>query len=166
MKKILVVLAVLFIGILLAGCTTQPAAPVATPTPTPVPTTVATVAPTPVVTTNVTVIVIKPVVNVTANVTAVPTAVPTYIIRFTQDLTIVPSTYARVPVGTTVVWWDNDPYKDHTLQATGVQSGPYFGTGTVAIPHDGNYSVLFDKVGSYDYTSVYQPVMPGTIVVY
>ena len=37
MKKIFVVLAILFIGILLAGCTSQPPAPVATPTPTPTP---------------------------------------------------------------------------------------------------------------------------------
>jgi PBP1b-binding outer membrane lipoprotein LpoB len=42
MKKFFVVLAILFIGILLAGCTSQPAAPVATPTPTPVPTAVPT----------------------------------------------------------------------------------------------------------------------------
>ena len=40
MKKLFVVLAILFIGILLAGCTSQPPAPVVTPTPTPVPTTV------------------------------------------------------------------------------------------------------------------------------
>jgi uncharacterized surface protein with fasciclin (FAS1) repeats/plastocyanin len=44
MKKLLVVLAILFIGILLAGCTTEPA-PVVTPTPTPTP------IPTPVLTT-------------------------------------------------------------------------------------------------------------------
>ena len=42
MKKIFVVLAILFIGILLAGCTSQPPAPVVTPTPTPVPTPVPT----------------------------------------------------------------------------------------------------------------------------
>jgi hypothetical protein len=38
MKKLFVVLAILFIGILIAGCTSQPPAPVVTPTPTPVPT--------------------------------------------------------------------------------------------------------------------------------
>lgn len=38
MKKLLVVLAILFIGILLAGCTTQPPVVTPTPTPTPVPT--------------------------------------------------------------------------------------------------------------------------------
>jgi uncharacterized surface protein with fasciclin (FAS1) repeats/plastocyanin len=41
MKKLFVVLAILFVGILIAGCTSQPPAPVVTPTPTPVPTTAA-----------------------------------------------------------------------------------------------------------------------------
>jgi len=45
MKKLFVVLAILFIGILIAGCTSQPPAPVVTPTPTPVPTAVPTIAP-------------------------------------------------------------------------------------------------------------------------
>ncbi len=45
MKKLFVVLAILFIGILIAGCTSQPPAPVVTPTPTPVPTAVPTMAP-------------------------------------------------------------------------------------------------------------------------
>ena len=38
MKKLIVILMILFVGILIAGCTTQPAAPVATPAPTVVPT--------------------------------------------------------------------------------------------------------------------------------
>ncbi len=165
MKKLLVVLAVLFIGILLAGCTTQPAAPVATPTPTPVPTTVA---PTTVVTTvaptQVVVVVVK---NVTPNVTATPVPLPDYIITFTKDLTIVPNAgNARVPVGTKVTWWDNDPYKDHSLQSTNTGASYYFGTGTVPIPHDGNFSVVFDKAGSYGYMSVYQPNTQATIIVY
>jgi len=49
MKKLLVVLAILFIGILLAGCTTE--APVVTPTPTPTPTPTLTPTPTAVPTT-------------------------------------------------------------------------------------------------------------------
>ena len=165
MKKLLVVLAVLFIGILLAGCTTQPAAPVATPTPTPVPTTVApTTVVTTVVPTQVVVVIVK---NVTPNVTATPVPLPDYIITFTKDLTIVPNNgNARVPVGTKVTWWDNDPYKDHALASTGGASGFYFGTGTVPIPHDGNYSVVFDKAGSYGYQSVYQPAQIASIIVY
>ena len=38
MKKLFVILMILFVGILIAGCTTKPAAPVATPAPTVVPT--------------------------------------------------------------------------------------------------------------------------------
>ena len=41
MKKFFVILAILFIGILVAGCTSQPPAPVVTPTPTAAPTTAA-----------------------------------------------------------------------------------------------------------------------------
>jgi len=41
MKKLFVILAILFIGILVAGCTSTPPAPVATPAPTAVPTTAA-----------------------------------------------------------------------------------------------------------------------------
>ncbi len=41
MKKLFVILAILFIGILIAGCTSQPPAPVATKAPTAVPTTAA-----------------------------------------------------------------------------------------------------------------------------
>ena len=41
MKKLFVILAILFIGILIAGCTSTPPAPVVTPTPTAVPTTAA-----------------------------------------------------------------------------------------------------------------------------
>jgi len=42
MKKLFVILAILFIGILIAGCTSQPPPPVVTPAPTAVPTTAAT----------------------------------------------------------------------------------------------------------------------------
>ena len=41
MKKLFVILAILFIGILIAGCTSTPPAPVVTPAPTAVPTTAA-----------------------------------------------------------------------------------------------------------------------------
>jgi len=41
MKKLFVILAILFIGILVAGCASTPPAPVVTPTPTAVPTTAA-----------------------------------------------------------------------------------------------------------------------------
>jgi plastocyanin len=166
MKKLLVVLAILFIGILLAGCTSQPAAPVATPTPTPVPTVVVTtVPPTPVPTQEVVVVV-----NQTANVTATPTPTPkpqpSTTITFTQDMTIIPGTTVYIPVGGKVIWKNEDALKPHGIQALNDQSGKYFGgMSTVTIPYGKSIEVTFDKVGAYDYTTVYQPETMGKIIV-
>jgi plastocyanin len=165
MKKLLVVLAILFIGILLAGCTSQPAAPVATPTPTPVPTTIATAVPTPVPTVNVTVV---PTVNKTPNATptATPTPVPTVTITFTQDLTLSPGPVVYVKVGTKVIWKNNDALKPHGLVANDVQTGAYFGgMGNNIIPYGKTLEVTFDKVGAYDYTTIFQPQIQGKIIV-
>jgi plastocyanin len=166
MKKLLVVLAILFIGILLAGCTSQPAAPVATPVPTAVPTTVVTtVPPTPVPVKEVIVVVV----NKTANVTATPTPapVPTYTITFTKDLTIMPSASAYVKVGTKVIWANMDNLKPHSVQAIDVQTQKYFGsTEYVEIPYGKTLEVTFDKVGAYDYTTgPFQPQEFGKIIV-
>jgi len=165
MKKLIVVLVVLFIGILFAGCTSQPAAPAATPTPTAVPTTVATPVPTAVPTTiatpNVTV-------NVTANVTAVPTAVPqkVVLITFTKDLTVTPDSTVYVPVGTKISWFNNDPFKPHGVQALNQNSGKYFGDlFSHSIPYHGFYNVTFDQKGSYDYATIFQPQIAAKIVV-
>ena len=165
MKKLFVVLAILFIGILLAGCTSQQAAPVATPTPTPVPTVVPTAVPTPVPTKEVVVVVVNQTPNSTP--TATPTPVPTYTITFTQDLTIVPGATAYVKVGTKVIWANTDPFKPHYIQANDVQTSKYFGTSsTVDIPYGKTYEVVFDKAGAYDYTTgPFQPVTEGKIVV-
>jgi plastocyanin len=165
MKKLLVVLAILFIGILLAGCTSQPAAPVATPVPTAVPTTVVTtVPPTPEPTKEVVVVVVNKTVNVTA--TPTPTPVPTYTITFTQDMTITPGATASVKVGTKVIWANMDKLKPHGIQAIDMQTGKYFGgMSTVEIPYGKTYEVTFDKVGAYDYTTTFQPQTIGKIVV-
>ncbi|MGA2121343.1 MAG: hypothetical protein ABSG49_04780 [Methanoregula sp.] len=164
MKKLLVVLAILFIGILLAGCSSQQAAPVATPTPTAAPAINATEVPTTVPTTAVVVVV-----NKTANATptATPTPVPTYTITFTQDLTIVPDATAYVKAGTKVIWANTDPYKPHSIQANNVQTSAYFGgMNPVVVPYGKTYEATFDKVGVYDYTTgPYQPQTEGKIVV-
>ena len=164
MKKLFVVLAILFIGILLAGCTQQ-AAPVATPTPTSVPTVVPTVVPTAVPTKEVVVVVVNQTPNSTP--TATPTPVPTYTITFTQDLTIVPGATAYVKAGTKVIWANTDPYKPHYIQANDVQTSKYFGTASaVDIPYGKTYEVTFDKVGAFDYTTgPFQPQTEGKIVV-
>ena len=165
MKKLFVVLAILFIGILLAGCTSQTAAPVATPTPTVAPTVVPTAVPTPVPTKEVVVVVVNKTANATP--TATPTPAPTYTITFTQDLTIIPGATAYVKVGTKVIWANTDPYKPHTIQANDVMTTSYFGTANpVTIPYGGSYGVVFDKVGSYDYTTgPFQPQTEGKIIV-
>ncbi len=168
MKKILVVLAILFIGILLAGCTSQPAKPVATAVPTAVPTTVVTtVPPTPVPTKEIIVVVVNKTANVTATPTANVTAVPTYTITFTQDLTIQPGATATVKVGTKVIWANTDPYKPHSIMSDNVQTQKYFGgLSTVEIPYGKTYEVVFDKVGAYGYTTgPFQPQTQGNIVV-
>lgn len=168
MKKLFVVLAILFIGILLAGCTSQPAAPVATPVPTTaVPTTVVTtvVPPTPEPTKEIIVVVE----NKTETVipTPTPTPVPTYTITFTKDLTIVPGATAYVKVGTKVIWANMDNLKPHSVQAIDVQTAKYFGsTEYVEIPYGKTLEVTFDKVGGYDYTTgPFQPAEIGKIVV-
>jgi plastocyanin len=166
MKKLLVVLAILFIGILLAGCTSQPAAPVATPAPTEVPTAIeTTVPPTPEPTKEIIVVVV----NETAKATATPTAAPapTYTITFTQDLTIIPGATAYVKVGTKVIWANTDPLKPHSIQANDIQTSQYFGSvNPVEIPYGKTYEVTFDKVGAYDYTTgPFQPQTQGKIVV-
>jgi plastocyanin len=166
MKKLFVVLAILFIGILLAGCTSQQAAPVATTAPTAVPTTVvATAAPTPVPTKEVVVVVVNKTANITA--TPTPTPAPTYTITFTRDLTIIPSATAYVKVGTKVIWANTDPLKPHSIQANDVLTTKYFGgANPVEIPYGKTLEVTFDKVGSYDYTTgPFQPQTEGKIVV-
>lgn len=166
MKKLLVVLAILFIGILLAGCTSQPATPVATPEPTAVPTTVVvTTVPTEVPTA-------VPTVNVTANMTpnATPTATPTpqpsVTITFTQDLTLSPGATVYIPVGGKVIFLNNDPIKPHGIVASNVQTGAYFGgMGNMIIPYGKTLEVTFNKVGAYDYTTIFQPQIAGKIIV-
>jgi len=165
MKKFFVVLAILFIGILLAGCTSQPATPVATPTPTAVPTAIATtVAPTTVPTTEAVVVVVNKTPNATP--TATPTPQPFVTITFTGDMTITPDINAIIPVGGKVVWVNNDPYKPHAIQAIDVQTKNYFGgMDTILIPYGASFNVTFDKAGYYSYKTVYQPDATGKIIV-
>ena len=167
MKKLFVVLVILFIGILLAGCTSQPATPVATPTPTPVPTTIApTLTPTPIPTTEVVVVVVNQTPNATP--TPTPTPQPFVTITFNSDMTITPGTTVIIPVGTKVVWVNADPYKPHGVQAINVQTAQYFGSmDTITVPYGNStpFNVTFDKAGYYDYKTVFQPETIGKIVV-
>jgi len=280
MKKIFVVLAILFIGILLAGCTSQPPAPVVTPTPTPVPTPVPTTAPelrgcyaviaddpqfsvlgaalkaskldaalegngsftilapndaafaklpngtvasllkepegqlkqillnhvidgkiiksvevvklgeaktmqgtvvkinttdgvtiggakvtkTDIVCSNGVIhvvdrVILPPVEVKTATPTPTPTPRPSTTITFTGDWTITPGTTVYVPVGSTVIWKNDDPFYQH-----GVLSST-FGS-MESIPYKKTFEVNFDKVGTFDYTTTWQPQQAGQIIVY
>ena len=164
MKKFFVVLAILFIGILLAGCTSQPAVPVATATPTPAPTAIATAAPTPIPTTEVVVVVVNQTPNATP--TATPTPRPSITITFNNDLTVTPGTTVYIPVGGKVIWVNNDPFKPHGVQAVHVQTAAYFGgMNTVTVQYGTPFEVIFDKEGAYDYKTVFQQEMDGKIIV-
>jgi plastocyanin len=163
MKKILVVLALLFVGVLLAGCTSQTATPAATPTATPVPT----AAPTPVPTTVPPTPTPTPTPTLTATPTPVPTPTPLPVvtIKFTGLGTgVVTSGYtAKVPVGTTVVWMNNDPYNVHGVQSLGTVNGVAFGQKTIQPGQ--SYSFTFKTAGSYQWMTVYQPTYKGWIIV-
>ena len=166
MKKLLVVLAILFIGILFAGCTSQPATPVATPTPTavatPVPTAIATPIPTVVPTTQVVIV------NVTPNATATPTPKPQVKVNmtFNTDMTISPGTTIYVPAGGAVVFINADPFKPHGIVATDVQTGKYFGSqDTVLIPYGKPLSITFPTKGAFDFKTVFQQELVGKIIV-
>lgn len=166
MKKFFVVLVILFIGILLAGCTSQPAAPVATPTPTAVPTAVpTTVAPTAVPTTEVVVVVVNQTPNATP--TATPTPRPTMTITFNNDLTITPDcSKIYIKEGTKVIWVNADEFKPHAIQAINVQHKDYFGgMDTTTVEYGKPLEVIFDKEGAYDYKTVFQQEMDCQIIV-
>jgi hypothetical protein len=80
----------------------------------------------------------------------------------TQALTISPVGTVYVPVGTTVCWINNDPYKPHGVRSIGTNSGYNFGT--VNIPYGSMYNVTFSNKGSYDYVTVFQPQVAWKIV--
>jgi plastocyanin len=169
MKKILVVLAILFIGILLAGCTSQPAKPVATPVPTAVPTTVVvTVPPTPVPTKEIIVVVVNKTANVTATPTANVTAVPTYTITFNPNRLIAsPGLNANVKVGTKVIWANMDTIYPHGLTATDTTNDGFWlnNLNAPSIPYGKTVEVTFTKAGAYEYDTLFQPATSGTIYV-
>ena len=114
-------------------------------------------------------VILPPVTVQTATPTPSPTPQPSKTITFTRDLTIMPSTSISIPVGGRVVWKNDDPFKPHGIAAINsadMVSVKYFGNGTPQnIPYGKTLEVTFDKIGTYDYTTIFQPQTTGRITV-
>jgi len=165
MKKLFVVLAILFIGILLAGCTSQPPATVATPVPTPVPTTVVvtTVPQTPVP--NTTVVVVNTTATPKPTPTPSPTPQPSKTITFTGDGRIMPDTTVSIPVGGKVIWKNDDRLQPHGIVAVDSAGAKYFGSSPTDIPYGKPYEVTFNTVGEFNYKTSFAPEISGRVIV-
>ncbi|WAC04055.1 MAG: hypothetical protein OS112_06150 [Methanoregula sp.] len=154
MKKLLVVLMILFVGILLCGCTSQPATPPATAAPTAAPTAVETTAvPTAAVTTAA-----PAPVNTTAAPTATPTPQIVVTIKLTNYNTVDPSGTVVVKKGTKVEWVNQMMARENIIKVEGLFTSPAIYTG-------GSFSYTFDKTGTYDWISTTNGAFKGTITV-
>ncbi|MGD1003861.1 MAG: hypothetical protein ABR887_00375 [Methanoregulaceae archaeon] len=155
MKKLLVVLMILFVGILLAGCASTPTAPV-TPTQamtpvstTAIPATVATVIPTTVAK------------NVTPNATPTqtPTPQPVVTITLTNYNTVNPSGTISITQGTKVVWVNQNQAILNQIVVQGL-----FTSGSLKYKQQFPYT--FTKAGSYVwYSTGTNGLIKGTIIV-
>jgi plastocyanin len=140
MKKLLVVLMILFVGILLCGCTSQPATP-ATPAPTAVPTAVPTEVPTTIAPTQVPTTVP---VNVTKTATPTPTPIPDQKILIARTLTFEPKAIS-IPAGTKVIFWTDAVGYKFKIAIEGVG----FQVISDIISQEQSWSYTFNKAGSY-----------------
>ena len=159
MKKLLVVLMILFVGILLCGCTSQPATPPAT-------TVAPTAAPTAMVTTVVPTMVATTATPAPVNTTAKPTATPTpqvvVTIKLTDYNTVNPSGSVPVTKGTKVVWESHMIARENIIKSTGMNDG-LFTSGS--LNNGQSFSYTFDKAGAYDWISTTNGAIKGTITV-
>jgi len=73
-------------------------------------------------------------------------------------MTITPGATVYVPVGGKVVWKNDDQFKPHGIQSTS------FGS-QASIPYGKTFNVTFDKVGTFDYVTTFQPQTTGQIIV-
>ena len=91
---------------------------------------------------------------------------PSPTITFNENLTITPGTTVTILVGGTVVWVNNDPLKPHGIRALSSQTAQFFGgMDTITIPYGTPFNVTFDRKGTYNYTTVFQPAKIGKITV-
>jgi plastocyanin/PBP1b-binding outer membrane lipoprotein LpoB len=103
-------------------------------------------------------VILPPVEVKTATPTPTPTPRPSVTITFTSSMTIYPSASVTVPVGGKVIWKNDDPFKPHGVQAVGF-------VGMNQIPYGKTFEATFDKAGTYDYSTTFQPELQGRITV-
>ena len=105
-------------------------------------------------------VILPPVEVKTATPTPTPTPQPSTTITFNGDWTITPGTTVYVPVGSKVIWKNNDP-----IRSTWCYIQPLWINGML-IPYGKTFEVTFDKAGTYDYSTTWQPKQAGQIIVY
>ena len=156
MKKLLVVLMILFVGILLCGCTSQPATPQAT---TVAPTAAPTAMETPVAPATTVAPTAAPApVNTTAKPTATATPQVVVTITLTNYNTVIPDGTVVVQKGTKVTWVNQMMSREDMIQVPGLFTSPTILTG-------GSFSYTFDKAGTYNWMSTLNGAFKGTITV-
>lgn len=89
--------------------------------------------------------------------TPTPTPQPSVTITFTDSMTVSPSLSVSVPVGGKVIWKNNDPFKPHGVTSV-------FGS-VETIPYGKTFEVTATKVGTFDYSTTFQPQLTGQIIV-
>jgi uncharacterized surface protein with fasciclin (FAS1) repeats len=104
-------------------------------------------------------VIIPPVEVKTATPTPTPTPQPSVTIIFGPSKTITPGTVVYVPVGGKVIWMNNDPYSEHGVTSTS------FGS-MYSIPYGKTFEVTFKTVGTFDYTTTFEPARAGQVIVY
>jgi PKD repeat protein len=91
---------------------------------------------------------------------------PQVTITFNQNLTITPGTTTFIPVGGKVIWKNEDSLKPHGLKAVDTSGSDYFGGQTgIVIPFGKPYEVTFETDGSFNYTTTWEPEVPGSVIV-
>lgn len=142
MKKLTVILMILFVGILACGCTSQPAAP-ATPQPTAVPTAAPTAEPTAAPTVEVTTAA-PTAVPTKATPTATPTPIPDQKVLIAKTLTFQPMTI-KIPAGTKVIFYTDAVGYKFKLAVDGAG----FQAISDIITPETSWSYTFNKAGAY-----------------
>ncbi len=170
MKKLIVILMILVVGIFACGCTSQPAAPATTTvqttaTPTAVPTVVNTTVPTTVPTVvNTTAV---PTANVTANITTAtptPTPLPDVKVEILNSWAFKPSTIT-VPAGTKVIWTKKS-VDDYIYQIIIKGTVGSVATSPVISTANPTWSYTFSKAGTYTIDDTNHPsFQDGKVIV-